>query len=88
MKDNNLTTSDLSLERMNLERARVSQESEVKYRTEKRWKIFSWASSLLMGSIAGSVALTKVELGCNERLLLCIAVIALTAYTILWLDFN
>jgi hypothetical protein len=44
-----------------LERARVAQESEVKYRNEKRWKIFSWSSSLLLGSIAGAVAIKKTD---------------------------
>ena len=88
MKDEKLATTQPDLKRINLETARAAQASEVGYRTEKRWKIFSWASSLLFGSIAGSVALTKVQLGCSERILLCVAVLVLSAYTILWLDFN
>jgi len=74
--------------RKNMEAAREAQEKAVVYRTEKRWKIFSWASSMLIGSIAGAVAVNKVDLPCEARILLCVAVIALTSYTVLWLDFN
>jgi hypothetical protein len=72
----------------NLERARSAQEREVAYRNEKRWKIFSWSSSLLIGSIAGAVAIKNINLGIPERILLCFAVIALASYTVLWLNFN
>jgi len=72
----------------NLERARAAQEEEVAYRNEKRWKIFSWSSSLLIGSIAGAVAVKKIDLGYPERILLCFAVITLAGYTMLWLNFN
>ena len=83
-----MTDIDQDNQRRNLERARAAQEKEVEYRTEKRWKIFSWSSSLLIGSIAGAVALKKTYLGCPERILLCFAVIALATYTVFWLDFN
>ena len=88
IKDVNVTTAELDQKRKNLERARDAQEKEVEYRTEKRWKIFSWASTLLIGSIAGAVAVKEIDLGCGGRVLLCFAVLVLAVYTILWLDFN
>ena len=72
----------------NLERARAAQEKEVEYRSEKRWKIFSWSSSMLIGSIAGAVAVNNIDLGCPERILLCVAVLTLATYTVCWLYFN
>jgi len=43
---------------------------------------------LLLGSIADAVAIEKADLDCLERLLLCLAVITLTSYTMFWLEFN
>ena len=80
--------SDNDNRRRNLERARADQEKEVAYRNEKIWKIFSWSSSLLVGSIAGAVAVGEIELAYFERFLICITVTALAVYTILWLRLN
>ena len=73
---------------INLERARTAQEKAVVYRSGKRWKIFSWSSSMLIGSIAGAVAIETNSLDCATRIVLCFAVIILAAYTIFWLDIN
>lgn len=61
-------------------------EREITYWNEKRWRVFSWSSNLLIGSLAGATFLKeKTALSYHERLLLVIAVFSLTIYSIFWL---
>ncbi|BAZ40241.1 hypothetical protein NIES4101_62020 [Calothrix sp. NIES-4101] len=71
--------------RKNLEIAKASLENKIDYINEKMWNIFSWSSNLLIGSIAGAVVLKRENLGVLNRILLCIAVIALAANPFAWL---
>ncbi|MBT3339179.1 MAG: hypothetical protein HN855_03815 [Anaerolineae bacterium] len=75
-----------------LKMARAIKQKEVDHRREKRWKIFSWTSSLLVGSIAGAVAITSkvadVLAWWPHKILLVIAVLVLSAYSILWIRYN
>ena len=81
-----MTTLEPNEERKNLELAKTSLENKINYVNEKIWKIFSWSSSLLIGSIAGAVILKKVELGVFDRILLTIAVCVLTANAYGWIE--
>lgn len=61
-------------------------EREITYWNEKRWRVFSWSSNLLIGSLAGATFLKKKNaLSYHARLLLVIAVFSLTFYSVLWL---
>ncbi|MUG99591.1 hypothetical protein F7734_47850 [Scytonema sp. UIC 10036] len=71
--------------RKNLELAKDSIDKKIEYINVKMWNIFSWSSSLLIGSIAGAVVLKRENLGVLNRILLCIAVIALAANAFAWL---
>lgn len=82
----NATTS--TQDHDHLERARGIEEGEAERRSEKRWRIFSWSSSLLIGGIAGAGVLKEDDVTCTNRLLLAGAVMVLAAYTVSWLWFN
>jgi uncharacterized protein (DUF983 family) len=75
-----------------LQLARKIKQAEADYRREKRWKIFSWTSSLLVGSIAGAVAITSSSNTAlplwPHKLVLILAVLTLAAYAILWIRYN
>jgi hypothetical protein len=75
-----------SLERLKF--AYQLQQKEMDYRREKRWRIFSWVSSLLVGSIAGAVAITadstKTLPTYPHKTFMIAAVLALAIYAILW----
>ena len=75
-----------------LKMARAIKQKEADHRREKRWRIFSWASSLLLGSIAGAVAITanraKSLPWIPYRVSLVFAVLVLAAYAILWTAYN
>ncbi len=75
-----------------LKLAQQLQQKEVDYRREKRWRIFSWASSLLVGSIAGAVAITadntKVLPIYPHKTFMIVAVLTLAVYAIIWIRYN
>ena len=69
---------------------------EAEYRRDKAWKIFSWASTILLAVIGGVIALATNP-NPNERvvlpwyphrILLLAAVTILAAYSILWVERN
>jgi hypothetical protein len=65
---------------------------EIEYRRDKAWKIFSWASTILLGAIGGVVAIaSKSELilpWFPHRTLLIVAIVVLSIYSCLWLRQN
>ncbi len=67
-------------------------DSLLDYRRDKRWKIFSWASSLLLGGIA---VVNAITIDSNKQLplfphkvSLITAIIVLAAYAITWMYHN
>jgi Calcineurin-like phosphoesterase len=65
---------------------------EIKYRREKRWKVFSWTSGILLAAIGGVIALTIrsgfSNLSAVQRYSLAFALFVLTIYAALWLVLN
>lgn len=64
---------------------------EIDYRREKRWRIFSWTSSILLAAIAGVIALTGK--GFNfptwpNRMLSAVAILSVTIYALVWISLN
>lgn len=53
-------------------------------REDKRWKIFSWASSLLIASIAGQ-AFFADNISPRDKNFLGAAILVLSLYSIIWL---
>ncbi|HEX8161299.1 MAG TPA: hypothetical protein VF538_05475 [Pyrinomonadaceae bacterium] len=84
---------------LNFEQRKFAYEvltKEIEYRRDKIWKIFSWVSTILIGTIGGLVAVaTKSDnrgpdvLPCwPHRILLLSAIGILTIYSILWITRN
>jgi hypothetical protein len=73
---------------LSTEEVRSYCKEEVKYRAAKRWEILSWASTLLVVTIAGGIASKLVKPTPCEKLALCVAVIFLGGYAIGWLKQN
>jgi hypothetical protein len=82
------STQSSGYARENLENARAAQKAQVEYRADKRWKIFSWVSSLLIGSIAGAAVARKRPLGRQARALTTGAVFVLALHAVIWLNYN
>ncbi len=69
---------------------------EIEYRREKAWRIFSWASTILIGIIGGLVAIYSKSnpigpelLPCwPHRILVIIAIVILTTYAWFWIRRN
>ena len=60
---------------------------EIDFRRERRWGIFTWASTLLVAVIGGTVALQQqsgVALGPGQKILLSAAVVILAGYSCIW----
>ncbi len=60
----------------------------IKYRRERRWLVFSWASSILIGLIGGIFALansTGVDLSIFQRIMLSVAATTVTLCAVLWI---
>ena len=72
----------------NLELSRESCIDLAAYRAEKRFKIFSWASSLLFGTIAAQAFFSASSISDVERWLLAITVLVLSSFAIKWLRWN
>ena len=71
--------------------ARESIAKEVDYRRDKQWRIFSWTTTLLLGSIAGMVTISGDKgfyLSWPLRVAASCAILTITAYACLWLDQN
>lgn len=69
-----------------LKLARETAEKELAHYLDKLWKIFSWASTILISITGGVIALrygdTSRHLAANDKVGLVIAVIVLIAYTL------
>ena len=65
------------------ETLRAVLERHVEYRSDKRWKIFSWASSLNVGTLVASAFLEDLSRG--GRFLIGGAILAVSAYALAWL---
>jgi hypothetical protein len=64
---------------------------ELDHRRDRRTQIFSWASSLLVGIIGGTIALTKSDktaLSLPDRLVLSTVVSILTADALVWITYH
>ena len=72
----------------NLELSRQACIDLVAYRADKRFKIFSWASSLLFGTVAAQAFFSASTIPRQERWLLALTVLVLAAYAIAWLYWN
>lgn len=59
-----------------------------KYRADKRFKIFSWSSSLLFGTIAARTFFSFDSISNVERWLLAATVVVLSSFSIAWLRWN
>jgi len=70
--------------------ARAAVVSEIAFRTEKLWRIFSWASAILIGLTGGIIALRTGgrDLTVWPRVFLAASVFSLATYTIFWLNQN
>lgn len=70
--------------------ARAAVLGEITFRMDKLWRIFSWASALLVGLTGGIIALrtTRRDLNLWPKVVLAAAIFSLAAYAILWLDQN
>ena len=70
--------------------ARAAVLSEITFRTEKLWRIFSWASAILIALTGGILALRTggKDLGLWPRVFLAASVFFLATYTIFWLNQN
>ena len=70
--------------------ARATVLSEITFRTEKLWRIFSWASAILVALTGGIIALRTDEkdLTLWPRVFLVASIAILAAYAILWLNQN
>src|SRR5688572_236109 len=73
--------------------ARAAVLSEITFRTEKLWRVFSWASAILVALTGGILALrTKTggeeDLATWPRVFLAASVFFLATYTIFWLNQN
>ena len=66
-------------------------ENELNHRLEKLWRIFSWASSILISIIGGIIVLEKIEhetLHISERIIFSAVVLILTGYAFYWICQN
>jgi hypothetical protein len=64
---------------------------EMHYRREKQWSLFSWTSSLLFGTLAGTVTITSsdhFQLTMWHGAAICFAVATLAFYAFFWLREN
>jgi hypothetical protein len=65
---------------------------EVDWRREKAWKVFSWASTILLGAIGGLVAIANKRDTAlpwwPHRILLIFSIIVLTSYASFWVKQN
>ena len=71
-----------------LQFARDAISKEVHYLREKEWRLFSWASSIQLGTIGGVIALAGIHgfvLPPLHRLLLAAASLILALYAFLWI---
>jgi hypothetical protein len=78
-------------ERDDIQYVRDALVKEREYRRKKVWSLFSWTTTLLIGIIAGVVALSAEEhftLVCEHRWLLTVAVVVLSFYCAWWLKIN
>jgi 4-hydroxybenzoate polyprenyltransferase len=84
----NQCASDFNKQRFAYEMLR----KEIEFRRDKAWRIFSWASTILLGVIGGVVAIaSKSELflpWLPHRTLLLAAIIVLAVYSCLWIQSN
>jgi hypothetical protein len=72
----------------NLELSRTATIDLVAYRADKRFRIFSWASSLLIGTIAGQAFFGSAPLAFPHRIFLGVTIITLAGFSLVWLRFN
>jgi hypothetical protein len=66
-------------------------QKEDEYLRDKDWRIFSWVSTVLLGSIGGALVLTKpneTQLDTRHRYAGIVAIVAITLYAIIWTLFN
>ena len=63
---------------------------EIDYRREKRWRIFSWASSILLAALGGVIALTGkgFQFTSLRRTVTAVAVISICLYALYWISMN
>jgi hypothetical protein len=84
----NQSTSDFDKQRFAYETLR----KEIEFRRDKAWRIFSWASTILLGVIGGLVAIaSKSELFLPwwpHRTLLLAAIMVLAVCSRLWIQSN
>jgi hypothetical protein len=77
----NISNTPEGFERYKLARQRLRD--EVMHRREQQWKVFSWASTILLGAFAGVVALTEkgFQFRVVHQFVLGGAIIALAAFS-------
>ena len=77
----NISDTEDGFERYKVARQRLRE--EVMYRREQQWKVFSWASTILLGTIAGVIALTQkgFEFHLFHQLTLIGATVAIAAFS-------
>jgi uncharacterized membrane protein YkvI len=64
-------------------------EHELDYRRTKQWNVFSWSSGILVAITGAMLALQRSEaLSKTQRVPITIAVLVLTVFACLWLDYN
>ena len=73
---------------VNLELSRQACIDLVAYRADKRFKIFSWASSLLFGTVAARAFFSANTMSQQEQWLLALTVLVLASYSMAWLHWN
>ena len=62
--------------------------ANIKYRRDRRWQVFSWASGILIAIIGGVFALsnsTGVDLSVFQRVMLSVATATVTLCAVLWI---